>query len=605
MQDPKKIRNIAIIAHVDHGKTTLVDHLIRQAGTFRDNEHVADRMMDSMDLEKERGITIAAKNASFLYQDYKINIVDTPGHSDFGGEVERILNMVEGAILLVDSSEGPLPQTRFVLKKALEQNLKILVCINKIDRPDSRIEEVHDEIFSLFVDLGASDEQCNFSVIYAIAREGKATLDINNIENNLKCLYEAILNEIPAPQVIEEDSLQLMISQISYSQFLGRLAVGKVLSGNLKVGDEVLCMMEKDQQKKSRISGILQYKVNQEVPVQEVGPGDIAIVAGISDFAIGDTLTSVFKPLRLPRIKVEEPTVGIIMSVNDGYFAGRDGKHLTSRKILERLEKEVLHNVALKLELTDSPDSFKIIGRGELQLAVLVEQMRREGFEVCISKPQVVLKTIDGKVHEPFEIALMDIEDAYVGVVTEKMGLRKGIMLNMHLQEESKRVRLEFKVPSRALIGYRSEFLTDTRGTGLLNRTFDGYYPYIGDFSSRINGALISDRQGVATTYALYNLQDRGRMFIHPTQEVYMGMIIGEHSRDNDLDVNITREKKLTNVRAAGADEKLTLIPVQPMTLERAMEWITEEELIEITPANIRLRCRYLDPARRKLGNKK
>jgi GTP-binding protein len=598
MQDPTKIRNIAIIAHVDHGKTTLVDHLIKQAGTFRENQHVAERLMDSMDLEKERGITIAAKNASFKYKDFKINIVDTPGHSDFGGEVERVLNMVDGAILLCDASEGPLPQTRFVLKKALEQNIKVIVCINKIDRSDARIQEVHNEIFDLFIDLDATEAQCDFDTVYAIAREGMATLDPAVNTGNLNVLYEKIINLVPPPKIEEGQPLQLLVSNLSYSSFVGRLAIGRVRAGQMKVGDDVLCMMENGN-KKLKISALFQYDVNQPVQVQTIGAGDIAIVAGLEDFSIGDTVTSTLDPRPLPRIKVEEPTVGVIFSVNNGPFAGRDGKKVTSRQILERLEKELLHNVAIRMEKTDSNESFKVIGRGELQLGVLVETMRREGFELCVSKPQVIFKKQDGKTLEPFETAIIDIEDSFVGVVSEKMGKRKGVMSNMSTKG-SGRTRLEFRIPARGLIGYRSEFLTDTRGTGLLNTQYAGYDDYRGEIEARSNGSMISDRQGVAVAYAIWNLQERGRMFVIPQTEVYQGMIVGEHAKENDLEVNITREKKLTNVRASGADEAIRLVPVKPMTLEQAMEWISDEELIEVTPNHIRLRCRELDPHKRK-----
>ncbi len=594
---PDKIRNIAIIAHVDHGKTTLVDHLIKQAGTFRENQQVDERLMDSMDLEKERGITIAAKNASFQYKDVKINIVDTPGHSDFGGEVERILNMVDGAILLVDASEGPLPQTRFVLKKALEQNIKVIVCINKIDRSDARIQEVHNEVFDLFIDLDATEEQCDFQTIYAIAREGMATMDPNVRTDNLTCLYDAIINLVPPPKVEQNTPLQLMVSNISYNDYVGRLAIGRVRSGSMKVGDEVLCIQEK-QQKKVKISALFQYHVNNQIPVQEIGAGDIAIVAGLEDFTIGDTVTSVTDPRPLKRIAVEEPTVGMIFSVNNGPFAGQDGKSVTSRKIIERLERELLHNVAIRVEKTDSTDAFKVIGRGELQLAVLIEQMRREGFELLVSKPQVIFKNEGGRKLEPMEIAVIDIEDSFVGAVTEKLGKRKGIMTNMNTKG-SGRTRLEFRIPSRGLIGYRSEFLTDTRGTGLLNTQFDGWDDYKGEIWARSTGAMISDRKGVATAYAIWNLQERGIMLVTPQSEVYDGMIVGEHAKENDLEVNITREKKLTNVRASGSDEAIRLVPVRPLTLERGMEWINDHELIEVTPNHIRLRCRELDPHKR------
>lgn len=602
MLSPDRIRNIAIIAHVDHGKTTLVDHLIKQAGTFRDNQQVEDRLMDSMDLEKERGITIAAKNASFNYKDYKINIVDTPGHSDFGGEVERILNMVDGAILLVDASEGPLPQTRFVLKKALEQNIKVIVCINKIDRSDARIQEVHNEVFDLFIDLEANEEQCDFHTVYAIAREGMATLDPAVKTDNLTVLYDAIVNLVPPPKIEEEHPLQIMVSNISYNDYVGRLAIGRVRAGKVKVGDDLVVIQEKGQ-KKVKVSALFQYYVNSQIPVQEIGAGDIAIVAGMEDFTIGDTITSAADPRPLPRIRVDEPTVGMIFSVNNGPFAGQDGKNVTSRKILERLEKELLHNVAIRVEKTDSTDAFKVVGRGELQLGVLIEQMRRENFELLVSKPQVIFKNEGGKKLEPMELATIDVEDAFVGVVTEKLGMRKGIMTNM-VQKGSGRTRLEFRIPSRGLIGYRSEFLTDTRGTGLLNTQFDGWDDYKGDINSRINGSMISDRKGSATAFAIWNLQERGVMYVVHGQDVYDGMIVGEHAKDNDLEVNITREKKLTNVRASGSDEAIRLVPVKPMTLEKAMEWIRDDELIEVTPKTIRLRCRELDPHKRGKSSK-
>ena len=598
MINPNKIRNIAIIAHVDHGKTTLVDHLIKQAGTFRENEQVEERLMDSMDLERERGITIAAKNASFMYKDYKINIVDTPGHSDFGGEVERVLNMVDGAILLCDASEGPLPQTRFVLRKALEQKLKIIICINKIDRSDARIQEVVNEVFDLMVDLDAPDDILDFTPVYAIAREGMATLDPNVRTKNLEVLYEKIIADVPPPEIVEGDSLQLVVSNISYSSFVGRLAIGRVRGGKVKVGDEILCMQEHGN-KKVKVSALFQYKVNSPAPVQEVSAGDMAIIAGLEDFQIGDTLTSIADPRPLPRIRVEEPTVGMIFSVNNGPFVGRDGKKVTSRQIWDRLEKELLHNVAIRVERTDSNEAFKVIGRGELQLGILIEQMRREGFELCVSKPQVIFKEENGVKKEPFEMAVIDVEDSYVGVVTEKLGIRKGIMMNM-LSKGSGRTRLEFRIPARGLIGYRSEFMTDTRGTGLLNTQFDGWDDFRGEIKARQNGSMISDRQGSTTTYALFYLQERGKMLIVPGTDVYMGMIVGEHAKENDLEVNICREKKLTNVRASGSDEKLTLVPVQVLNLEQAMEWITDDDLIEVTPNSIRIRCRELDPHKRK-----
>jgi GTP-binding protein len=602
IQDPKKIRNIAIIAHVDHGKTTLVDHLIKQAGTFRDNEHVEERLMDSMDLERERGITIAAKNASFVYKDIKVNIVDTPGHSDFGGEVERILNMVDGCILLCDASEGPLPQTRFVLKKALEQNLKVIVCINKIDRSDARIQEVHNELFDLFIDLEATEEQCDFHTVYAIAREGMATLDPAVNTGTLEVLYDAIVNLVPPPKIEENAPLQVMVSNISYNDYVGRLAIGRMRAGSIKVGDDVLCVQE-NVSKKVKVSALYQYKVNAQVAAQEVGAGDIVVIAGMEDFTIGDSITSVADPRPLPRIRVDEPTVGMLFSVNNGPFAGMEGKQVTSRKILERLERELLYNVAIRVEKTDSTDSFKVIGRGELQLGVLIEQMRREGFELLVSKPTVIFKTENGVKKEPMEIAVIDIEDAYVGAVTEKLGKRKGIMINM-VQKGSGRTRLEFRIPSRGLIGYRSTFLTDTRGTGLLNTQFDGYDDYRGEIEHRMNGAMVSDRKGMAVAYAIWNLQERGVMYVNHGDDVFEGMIVGEHAKENDLVVNITREKKLSNVRASGTDEAIRIVPVRPMTLEMAMEWIKDSELIEVTPKTIRIRCRDLDSSKRGKASK-
>ncbi len=592
------IRNIAIIAHVDHGKTTLVDFLLKQSGLFRQNEQVDERYMDSMDLEKERGITIAAKNASFTYKDVKVNIVDTPGHSDFGGEVERILNMVDGAILLVDASEGPLPQTRFVLKKALEQNLKIIVCINKIDRPDARITEVHNEVFDLFIDLDATEEQCDFKTVYAIAREGMATLDPLVKTNSLEVLYDLILNEVPPPVIHLDSPLQLMVSNLGYNDYVGRLAIGRLRSGSIKVGDEVLVAQE-NANIKTKVTALFSYKAAVQVPIQETHAGDIAIVAGLDNFNIGDTITSVVDPRPLPRISVEEPTVGMVFAVNDGPFGGRDGKQVTSRKILERLKRELLTNVSIRVEPSPSGESWKVIGRGELQLAILIEQMRREGFELVVSKPQVIFKEVDGVKLEPMEHIMIDIEDLYTGVVTEKIGIRKGVMTHM-VNKGSGRTRLQFRIPARGLIGYRSEFLTDTRGTGLLNTQFDGFDEYRGEIMTRSTGAMISDRQGVTTAYALWNLEERGKLFIVPTTDVYDGMIIGEHAKSNDLEVNACREKKLTNVRASGSDEAIKLTPIRPLSLEQAMEWIKDDELIEITPKHIRLRCRELDPHKRK-----
>ncbi len=597
--DSSKIRNIAIIAHVDHGKTTLVDHLLRQSGLFRSNEAVAERVMDSLDLEKERGITIAAKNASFFYKGYKINIVDTPGHSDFGGEVERILNMVDGAILLVDASEGPLPQTRFVLKKALDQGIKTIVCVNKIDRPDARIGEVLNEVFDLFIDLDAPEDQTEFTPVYAVAREGWATTDPNVKTKDLSVLYDWIIEKFPHPPGDMNKPLQMMVTNIDYSDYVGRLCIGRVRNGILRIGDEVLVAQEGGKQKKTKIVALYRYEGMKQVPTKECYAGDIAIIAGGDDINIGDSLIALEGAEALPRLKVEEPTVGMMLSVNDGPFAGLEGQHVTSRKILERLERELRYNVSIRLEPTATPETFKVLGRGELQLAVLCENMRREGYEMCIGKPEVIFKTINGEKHEPMELAVVDVDENYTGVVTEKFGIRKGIMTNM-VNKGSGRVRLEFKIPSRGLIGYRSEFLTDTRGTGLLNTEFAGYEPYKGEITHRSNGAMIADRKGTSTAYAIWGLQERGRMFIGPVTECYEGMIVGEHAKDNDLTVNVSREKKLTNVRASGSDEAIRLTPVKPLTLEQAMEWIGDDEAIEITPKSIRLRCKELNPHKRK-----
>lgn len=597
------IRNIAIIAHVDHGKTTLVDHLLKQSGTFRENLAVEERFMDSMDLEKERGITIAAKNASFIYNNIKVNIVDTPGHSDFGGEVERILDMVDGAILLVDASEGPLPQTRFVLHKALAKNIKILVCINKIDRPDSRINAVHNEIFDLFIELDANEEQADFTTIYTIAKEGIAVSDPSEKGKDFKLLLDWIVNEFPPPEANPDGPLQMLVTNIDYDDYVGRLAIGRIRSGKIRNGDEILICHEKEQ-KKIRVSQLFGYHTSTKVKIDSVSAGDIAIVAGFEKINIGDSLTSVTNPQPMERIKIDEPTVAVELSVNDSPFAGLEGKQVTSRKIKERLDRELLYNVSIRIENTDKTDTWKVIGRGELQLSVLFEQMRREGFEFLVSKPQVLFKIEDGKKLEPMENAIIDVEENYLGAVTQKLGERKGVLTNIE-NKGSGRTRAEFRIPSRGLIGYRSEFLTDTRGTGLLNTYFNGYDDYKGPISGRSTGAIISDRQGVATGYAIFSLDDRGRMFITPGTKVYPGMVIGEANKGIDLNVNITKEKKLTNVRASGTDEAIKLTPVKPLTLEQALEWISETELIEITPQNIRLRCKELDMNKRRSEEKK
>jgi len=601
----QKIRNVAIIAHVDHGKTTLVDGLLRQSGTFRANEVVAERVMDSMDLERERGITIMAKNTSVHYQGHKINIVDTPGHADFGGEVERTLKMVDGAMLLVDASEGPLPQTRFVLKKALEENLKIIVVINKIDRQDARVDEVVNEVFDLFVDLDAADWQVDFPIVYSVAREGWAVTDlkdINNPDKNLEPLFKTMLDVIPAPKGNPANPLQILVTNIGYNNFVGRLAIGRVREGTIRVGDNVgVC--KADRINKIRVTAMYTYEGLKQTEAKEVAAGDICIIAGEQNIEIGDTISDAENPKPLPRVVVEEPTVSMIYSVNNGPFAGLEGSQVTSRKILERLERELLYNVSLRMEKTESTDSFKVYGRGELQLAILIEQMRREGFELLVSKPRVIIKEINGEKCEPMEHVVFDVPDQFVGTITEKMGLRKGFMTNMN-NKGSGRVRLEFTVPSRGLIGYRNEFLTDTKGTGLMNTIFAGYQPWKGDIAGRMNGALIADRPGASVAYGLFHLEPRGRMFIGAGVNCYEGMIIGEHAKDNDLIVNVSREKKLTNMRSSGADEAVKLTPPEIITLEKAMEWINDDELIEVTPESIRLRKRHLNPNQRKRAEK-
>jgi GTP-binding protein len=601
----QKMRNIAIIAHVDHGKTTLVDGLLRQSGTFRSNEVVAERVMDSMDLERERGITIMAKNTSVQYQGYKINIVDTPGHADFGGEVERTLKMVDGAMLLVDASEGPLPQTRFVLKKALEEGLKLIVVINKIDRSDARIDEVVNEVFDLFVDLDAADWQVDFPIIYAVARDGWAVTDLKDIDKegkSLEPLFKTVLDVIPAPKGLPENPLQMLVTNIGYNNFVGRLAIGRVLNGTLKVGDTV-SVCKADRINKIRIVALYTYEGLKQVETQKIEAGDIAIIAGEDNIEIGDTISVVDDPKPLPRVVVEEPTVSMIFMVNNGPFAGKEGTQVTSRKILERLERELLYNVSLRMEKTNATDSFKVFGRGELQLAILIEQMRREGFELMVSKPRVVTKEVNGEKCEPMEHVVFDVPDQFVGTITEKMGLRKGFMTNMN-NKGTGRVRVEFTVPSRGLIGYRNEFLTDTKGTGLMNTIFGGFEPWKGEIPGRLNGSLISDRGGESVSYGLFHLEPRGRLFIGAGVPVYEGMVIGEHAKDNDLIVNCIREKKLTNMRASGSDDAVKLTPPIPITLEKAMEWISDDELIEVTPESIRLRKRYLNPHDRKKNEK-
>lgn len=592
------LRNIAIIAHVDHGKTTLVDGLLRQSGTFRENERVAERVMDNIDLERERGITIMAKNTAVRYNGVKINIVDTPGHADFGGEVERTLKMVDGVLLLVDASEGPLPQTRFVLKKALELGLPPVVVINKIDRPDARIPEVLNEVYDLFIDLDADDRQLEFPVVYTNAKEGIAVLSPDEQGKDLRPLFETIVNNIPAPEGDESSPLQILVANIDYNDYVGRLAIGRVFSGTVRPSDPIGVVTQNNGVLKTKVTSLYEFQGLKRVDAESATVGDIVALAGVEGVNIGDTITDPERPAPLPRIAVDEPTISMVFSVNNSPFAGKDGKYVTSRHLKERLEKELLYNVAIRMEPMESTDSFKVLGRGGLQLAILIEMMRREGYELSVSQPETVTKTIDGKVLEPMEILVIDCPDEFIGVVTQKLGVRKGRMMNMSNHGHG-RVRLEFRIPSRGLIGFRSEFLTDTRGTGLLNHLFDGYEPWQGHISRRATGALVADRPGKTTAYALYHLQPRGTLFVKENTPVYEGMIVGENSRDGDIDVNVTKEKKLTNIRAAGADEALRLVPPRLLTLEQALEFIKEDELVEVTPQSIRLRKKILEANKR------
>jgi len=588
-----KIRNIAIIAHVDHGKTTLVDAMLKQSGLFRANERVVERVMDSMDLERERGITIMAKNTSVRYGDYKINILDTPGHSDFGGEVERVLTMVDGALLLVDASEGPLPQTRYVLSKALEQKLKPIVVINKIDRQDARATEVVNEVYGLFIDLDADDEQIEFPILYAVSRDGVAKHELDHEGRDLQPLFEEIVRTIPPPRGVEDAPLQMLVANLDYNDYVGRLAIARIFNGSVAVGDQIAVVGVDGQLRKTKVTQLYSFEGLKQAPIETASAGEIVALAGIEGINIGDTMTSAVEPRPLPRIRVDEPTISMIFSVNTSPFAGREGKFVTSRQIRARLDKETLGNVAIRVEETDSPDSLKVSGRGELQLAILIEQMRREGFELNVARPQVVTRKIDGETHEPIELAVIDAPEQFIGVVTEAMGRRKGTMTKM-INHGHGRVRMEFEIPSRGLIGFRNEFLTETKGTGLLNTLFLRWGRWQGEMEGRGSGSLVADRPGEATSYAIYNLQERGDIFVKPQTLVYEGMIVGENSRDVDLDVNIIREKKLTNMRASTADEALRLVPVRELTLEQAIEYIADDELVEVTPQSIRMRKKTL-----------
>jgi GTP-binding protein len=594
----EKLRNIAIIAHVDHGKTTLVDAMFRQSGLFRAGQEVDERIMDSMDLERERGITIAAKNCAVVWKGIKVNIIDTPGHADFGGEVERALSMADGALLLVDASEGPLPQTRFVLKKTLKAGLKVIVVINKIDRKDARPDEVLNEIYDLFIDLGATEEQIDFPLLYAIGRDGIVQKALEEKGENLHVLFDTILEELPAPFYDPKEAFQMLVADLGYSDYLGRLAIGKVFNGKARYNDSLVCIDEQSKQLPLKISKLQIYEGMNLKEVDFVEPGDIVVLSGLESVNIGDTICTKESPKPLKRITVDEPTVSMKFTINNSPLGGKEGKFVQSSKIWERLGKEMQKNVAIKVEEAADKESFIVKGRGEFQMAILIETMRREGFELCVGRPEVIYKYKDGKKHEPIEQLFIDCGENFLGIVTEKLSIRKGKMTNL-VNNGRGRVRIEFSVPSRALIGYRDEFLTDTKGTGIMNSYFIGYEEYRGDFPTRSTGSMVADRQGKAVAYALFNLEPRGQIFILPGDVVYEGMIMGEHNRENDIDVNPCKEKKLSNMRAAGRDENVILAPPKAMTLESAIHFIGEDELVEVTPLSIRLRKAVLPAQQR------
>ena len=599
-----KFRNIAIIAHVDHGKTTLVNAMLKQSGTFKAHQDVADRVMDSLDLEKERGITITAKNTAIFYNEIKINILDTPGHADFGGEVERSLNLVDGALLLVDASEGPLPQTRFVLKKALEKDLPVILVINKIDRVDARIDDVINEVYDLFIDLGASDKQIEFPIIYTNAKQGIAHDVLESESKNLTPLFESILNSIQGPLVTDEHIAQFLITSLDYDSYVGQIAVGRVNNGKLSMNEAYSLCTNNENKPNQKFSALYTFQGLNKIQVDDVEAGDIIAFAGIEDISIGDTISDNENPVPLPRITVDEPTVSMLFYVNNSPFAGKDGKFLTTRHLSERLDKETLSNVSLQVITTDRTDVFEVRGRGELQMAILIETMRREGYEFMVSKPQVITKEENDKIVEPMEKVFLDIPEDKVGVLTEKLAERKGRMINLQ-NHGSGRVNLEFSIPSRGLIGFRSQFMTDSQGAGIMNKLFDGHAPWFGPIPQRNSGALVADRNGKVTTYACIGMVDRGELFLNVGTEVYDGMIIGERNRDGDLTVNITREKKLTNMRAAGSDNTITLRPPKQLSLDQCIEFIAEDELVEVTPLNIRLRKMELNQNKRVIMKRK
>jgi GTP-binding protein len=586
-------RNVAIIAHVDHGKTTLVDGLLRQSGTFRSNERVAERAMDNTDLERERGITILAKNTAVHYGETLINICDTPGHADFGGEVERTLSMVDAVMLLVDASEGPLPQTRFVLRKALERRLPPMVVINKIDRPDARVQEVLNEIYDLFIDLDATEDQLDFPVIYASAKAGTASMSMEEPGVDFRPLFDAIIKHVPAPRGQVDGPLQILVANLDSSDYLGRIAVGRVFNGTVKLNDPVTVCKLDGSFHDTKITKLFAFDGLKRVEVEQAAAGDIVCLAGIEDITIGETIADVENRKAMPVIAIDEPTVSMIFGVNTSPMSGRDGQFVTSRQIKDRLEKELLGNVSIRVEPTDTPEQMKVLGRGELQLSILIEMMRREGFEMQVSRPDIVTKEVNGKVMEPVEDLVIDVAEDFQGVVIAQAGTRRGTMTKM-VNHGSGRVRLEFRIPARGLIGFRSQFLTETKGTGIMNHIFAGWEPWHGAIAARATGALVSDRAGVTTAYAIWNLQERGEMFVEPAEKVYEGMIVGENARDSDMDVNITKEKKQTNMRASSADEAMRLVPARKLGLEQAIEFINDDELVEVTPKSIRLRKRVL-----------
>lgn len=597
------IRNVAIIAHVDHGKTTLVDGLLKQSGIFRENEQVSERVMDSNDLERERGITILSKNTAVIYKDIKINIVDTPGHADFGGEVERVLNMVDGVLLLVDSFEGTMPQTRFVLRKALQLNLKPIVVINKIDRTDARPQEVLDEVLDLFIELGADDHQLEFPVVYASSREGYAVLDLKDEPKNLVPLFETIIEHIPAPKGSADEPLQFLVSSIDYDDYVGRIAIGRIERGTIQAGQQAVICKKDGSLQNVKISKLYSFNGLKRTEAVKCSVGDIIAIAGVSNITIGETVCDVESPDPLPFIDIDEPTMSMTFSVNNSPFAGREGTYVTSRHLRGRLFKELETNVSLRVEETDSPDSFVVSGRGELHLSILIETMRRQGYEFQVSKPTVIYKEVDGEKYEPIEYLIIDVPEEFMGVVMEKLGMRKAEMTNMHSAQQGY-MRLEFKIPARGLIGYRSEFLTDTKGNGIMNHVFHSFEPYKGDIARRTRGSMVAWEDGEAVTYGLYNAQERGTLFITPGTLVYEGMIVGENARSEDIVVNVCKKKHVTNMRASGSDEALRLTPPVIMSLEQALEFIEDDELVEVTPKNIRLRKKILNSEQRAKARK-